>query len=48
MHVANTTHAKCDRCWHHREDVGSHDKYPEICGRCVENVAGDGEQRLYA
>ncbi len=39
---------KCVRCWHHREDVGSHNEHPELCGRCVENVAGEGEQRRYA
>jgi len=38
---------KCDRCWHHREDVGSHADHPALCGRCVENVDGSGEQRLY-
>jgi len=27
---------KCVRCWHHRADVGSNDKHPELCGRCVE------------
>jgi isoleucyl-tRNA synthetase len=43
-----STHAKCVRCWHHREDVGSIPAHPEICGRCVENVAGDGETRRYA
>jgi isoleucyl-tRNA synthetase len=39
---------KCARCWHHREDVGSHADEPELCGRCVENVKGEGEQRRYA
>jgi len=39
---------KCVRCWHHRDDVGSNSDHPELCGRCVENVAGDGEQRLFA
>jgi isoleucyl-tRNA synthetase len=39
---------KCVRCWHHREDVGTHTKHPELCGRCVDNVAGDGEQRRFA
>jgi len=39
---------KCVRCWHHRTDVGSHAEHPELCGRCVENVAGDGEHRLFA
>jgi isoleucyl-tRNA synthetase len=48
IQVAASTHAKCIRCWHHREDVGSHDEHPEICGRCVVNIAGEGEQRRYA
>ncbi|PPD47688.1 MAG: isoleucine--tRNA ligase [Methylobacter sp.] len=41
-------HDKCVRCWHQRPDVGSHAEHPELCGRCIENVAGDGEARLYA
>ncbi len=40
--------AKCARCWHHRPDVGSHAEHPEICGRCVSNISGDGEQRIHA
>jgi isoleucyl-tRNA synthetase len=39
---------KCVRCWHHRADVGSNTEHPELCGRCVENVTGNGEQRLFA
>jgi isoleucyl-tRNA synthetase len=39
---------KCVRCWHQRPDVGSHAEHPELCGRCIENVAGDGEARRYA
>ncbi|PXF62979.1 isoleucine--tRNA ligase [Kangiella spongicola] len=39
---------KCERCWHHREDVGSNSEHPTICSRCVENVVGDGEIRHYA
>ena len=38
---------KCIRCWHHREDVGSHPDHPEICGRCVSNVEGPGEERTW-
>jgi isoleucyl-tRNA synthetase len=38
---------KCVRCWHKREDVGSNAEHPELCGRCVTNVAGPGEQRRY-
>jgi isoleucyl-tRNA synthetase len=40
--------AKCVRCWHHRHDVGIHADHPELCGRCVENVEGAGEARLFA
>jgi isoleucyl-tRNA synthetase len=39
--------AKCVRCWHRRPDVGSHPEHPELCGRCVENVAGQGETRRW-
>ena len=39
---------KCERCWHRREDVGQHDEHPTLCGRCVENIDGAGEQRLFA
>jgi len=39
---------KCGRCWHYREDVGSHAGHEEICGRCVENVSGQGEVRQFA
>jgi isoleucyl-tRNA synthetase len=38
---------KCIRCWHHREDVGVHPDHPEICGRCVSNVEGPGEERRW-
>ena len=41
-------HAKCVRCWHHRESVGTHAEHPELCGRCVTNVDGSGEDRQYA
>jgi len=46
--VAASSHKKCVRCWHHREDVGKHTDHPELCGRCVENVDGDGELRKFA
>jgi isoleucyl-tRNA synthetase len=46
--VAPSVHAKCVRCWHYREDVGANADHPELCGRCVDNVAGDGEQRRFA
>ncbi len=43
-----SAHPKCVRCWHHRDDVGSNTGHPELCGRCVENVAGPGERRRFA
>jgi isoleucyl-tRNA synthetase len=44
--VANpSAHTKCVRCWHYRPEVGSFPDDPELCGRCVENVRGAGEQR---
>jgi isoleucyl-tRNA synthetase len=46
--VAPSEHAKCERCWHYREDVGSNDKHPTICGRCVSNLFGEGESRSFA
>ena len=46
--VIASEHSKCVRCWHHREDVGKHTDHPELCGRCVENVDGTGEERRYA
>ena len=39
---------KCVRCWHHREDVGRDARYNDLCGRCIENIAGDGEIRRFA
>ncbi len=48
VRVAPSGHAKCVRCWHHRADVGHHAEHPELCGRCVENVAGGGESRRFA
>ena len=47
--VAASTNNKCQRCWHHRTDVGSHAEHPELCGRCISNLPeGQGEVRHYA
>lgn len=43
--VRASTHAKCERCWHHRADVGQNPAHSNICQRCVDNVEGDGEIR---
>ena len=39
---------KCPRCWHYASDIGAAAEQPEICGRCVTNVAGNGELRKFA
>jgi isoleucyl-tRNA synthetase len=43
-----STHAKCVRCWHRRDSVGICAGHPELCDRCVTNVAGTGEARRAA
>ena len=50
LHVKVTpaTHTKCERCWHHRADVGANADYEELCGRCITNVEGSGETRSFA
>lgn len=46
--VSPTAQAKCERCWHHREDVSAAPEHPGICGRCVSNLFGEGEPRQHA
>lgn len=46
--VKPVAYGKCVRCWHKRPDVGTHTAHPELCGRCVTNVTGAGEERCYA
>ena len=46
--AARSDSDKCARCWHRRADVGTDTEHPELCDRCVSNVAGDGEQRTWA
>ncbi len=46
--VQPSAYAKCERCWHYREDVGSDAAHPTLCGRCVSNLFGNGEARKYA
>lgn len=46
--VTPSTHQKCERCWHYRADVGADAEHPGICGRCVSNLYGAGEPRVFA
>ena len=48
VQVTPSTHTKCERCWHWRADVGGNAAYTRICGRCVANLYGAGEQRKVA
>ena len=48
IEVNVSAYAKCERCWHYREDVGSNAQHATLCGRCVSNLAGTNEGRKYA
>ena len=48
VQVMPSAHAKCERCWHWRADVGADAAHPGICGRCVSNLHGAGEVRRVA
>jgi len=42
--VTASKHAKCERCWHYRADVGK----DGLCARCESNLRGPGEIRAHA
>jgi isoleucyl-tRNA synthetase len=46
--VTPSAHAKCERCWHWRADVGHDPAHPGLCGRCTSNLFGAGEPRTVA
>lgn len=46
--VTASSHAKCERCWHYTDDVGSDTEHPSLCGRCISNLHGSGEVRHHA
>jgi len=48
LKVSASPHAKCERCWHYRADVGHDQQHPQLCGRCTTNLTGAGEPREYA
>ncbi len=48
VRVTLSKHAKCERCWHWRADVGTDPAHPKLCGRCVANLFGAGEPRRFA
>jgi isoleucyl-tRNA synthetase len=48
VQVVPSPHAKCERCWHWRDDVGHDSDHPGLCGRCTTNLHGTGEARAAA
>jgi len=48
IEVSPSTAAKCERCWHYCDDVGSQAEHPTICNRCASNLYGAGETRSQA
>ncbi len=46
--LAKSEAQKCERCWHHKEEVGTIEAHPTLCQRCVTNIDGDGETRQFA
>jgi isoleucyl-tRNA synthetase len=48
IRVVRSDGMKCERCWHYRHDLGDDPEHPQLCGRCVSNLFGEGEIRPYA
>jgi isoleucyl-tRNA synthetase len=48
LEVIPANAAKCERCWHYRDDVGVDIAHPTLCGRCTSNLFGAGEARAVA
>lgn len=46
--LEKATGDKCPRCWHYSTEIGQNADHPELCPRCITNVAGSGEVRKFA
>ncbi|MDG0969965.1 MAG: isoleucine--tRNA ligase [Porticoccaceae bacterium] len=46
--LALSSAKKCIRCWHYIDDVGTSLEHPEVCSRCIGNISGSEEVRVYA
>jgi len=46
--IVSSQYEKCVRCWHRRDSVGRHAEHSSLCDRCISNVCGNGEERLFA
>jgi isoleucyl-tRNA synthetase len=41
-------HPKCSRCWHRSPDIQEINNIEiQLCGRCLSNIHGEGEKRMY-
>jgi isoleucyl-tRNA synthetase len=36
VEISKTPHARCERCWRHRPEVGTSANHPTLCARCEE------------
>jgi isoleucyl-tRNA synthetase len=36
VEISRTPHARCERCWRHRPEVGTSVNHPTLCARCEE------------
>lgn len=48
LKIVVSANKKCARCWQRIEDIGKDTEHPDLCGRCIVNAFGDGEQRQFA
>jgi isoleucyl-tRNA synthetase len=48
VRVLTSPGKKCERCWHYRADTGNYAEHPQLCSRCIANLYGAGEARVYA
>lgn len=46
--VVESENIKCERCWHRTDDVGEDETHPTLCLRCVGNISGQDETRVFA
>jgi len=47
IEVKSSPYPKCSRCWHRSNNVGEDASHPELCQRCVSNISGEEEVRLF-
>ncbi|WP_338521724.1 isoleucine--tRNA ligase [Candidatus Legionella polyplacis] len=46
--IKKSKYKKCERCWHRSKDIGNNLKYLDLCNRCIGNMTGNEEQRIFA